>query len=124
MSLPNEIRETLYNAGGVLHIENIRMMALAARVEGKKPQKLKTFTNAIYAMEDVEFIELDGIKHYVVFKSQTNHSLGFHIKGIMAIVKTRVILWVSLASEKKKVLMSRLENVRFYIRKTLKKYER
>ena len=67
MSLQNEIREVLYNARGPLHPTIIRMQVLARRTENTYEQKLKTFTNAMAAMDDLERVEINGLSYWPSF---------------------------------------------------------
>jgi hypothetical protein len=80
LTLKEEIRRCLTAHNKPIHPENIRRWIEQDRIKResyKDIQKLKTITNKMYEMEDIEVIRVDGI-NYRQFKKQHKLTRAYH----------------------------------------------
>lgn len=120
MSLQNEIREVLYNARGPLHPTIIRMQVLARRTENTTEQKLKTFTNLMNIMDDLEWVEIKGLRYWM-FKAKGKHTLGYHLRGILCLItvkgltdrlNNKITRGIKCLTTQLKILLIRLDTIK------------
>lgn len=123
MSLQDEIRIVLVAYGKPVHSANVRMMVASNRGKPSKPvPSLKTFTNVMGQMPDVESVKI-GKFWYVQIKNEgfQKHTLRYHLRGILILITVEGKKLCSLL--KGKILLMKLGFIKEVISKSWRRWE-